>query len=403
MENNKLPEGWEWKKLGEICEIFGGMPAPKEDFAFENGTIPFVRMQDLGRYHLTTNLIKTKDKFNPLYIRTKKLNLIKSGAILLPRSGSVSLNHRAILGVDAYIVSHICALSIKDDNLVDNIFLYYALCGIDMRSIMKKTTGLDAITFEDLKKIEVPVPHIAIQKQIVAILERAERLKQRREKANEETENVLQSTFASMFGDPIKNENKFPVRMLKEVTKEIQTGFAFGKFDISEGIPHLRPFNISPNGEFLLNEIKYVPEEVIKNEKYLLESGDILFNSTNSRELVGKTALFNLKTKCTFSNHITKVRIDNQIANSLFIGQIFKIYFKRGKFQTMVKIWVNQVGIDSKKFESMEIPIPPIKLQQEFAEIVEKIEKTKTYQEKSTQEINTLFDALMQKAFKGEL
>jgi type I restriction enzyme, S subunit len=96
-------------KIIDVCEILGGKPAPKDESAFEIEGIPFVRMRDLGRYHLTTNLDTTDNKIGHTYAKTNNLKPIPKGAVLIPRSGSVALNHRAILAQDSIIVGHICA------------------------------------------------------------------------------------------------------------------------------------------------------------------------------------------------------------------------------------------------------------------------------------------------------
>ena len=117
-----------WKKvrLGEICIIKGGIPAPKEEF-FANGEYPFIRMKDLGRYHLTNNLINVDGHVNEEFYLSNINKVVKKGSVILPRSGSVGLNHRAVLGMDSLIVSHICALEIIDENEIFNFFLYYFL------------------------------------------------------------------------------------------------------------------------------------------------------------------------------------------------------------------------------------------------------------------------------------
>jgi type I restriction enzyme S subunit len=113
---DQCPSSWPRIVLGSLCDIIGGFAAPKGEEPFKEGMVPFVRMQDLGRYHRTTNLVKTKDKLNLDYVTKRRLRIIGKGSILIPRSGSVSLNHRAILGIDACIVSHICALALKSSN-----------------------------------------------------------------------------------------------------------------------------------------------------------------------------------------------------------------------------------------------------------------------------------------------
>src|SRR5690554_4503217 len=165
---------WEKDKISNLCNILGGKPAPKDNSgAFDSDGIPFVRMRDLGRYHLTTNLTKTDDSISFDYALKHNLQPVPKGAILLPRSGSVALNHRAILAKDSIIVSHICALIVKNDKILSNRFLYYWLSTYDMNKIAKKTTGLDAINFSDLGKIEMPIPDLETQKKIVAILDKA--------------------------------------------------------------------------------------------------------------------------------------------------------------------------------------------------------------------------------------
>ena len=96
----QIPKEWEIKTIDDVADVYGGNAAPQDDDdAFYEGTIPFVRMQDLGKYHMTNNLKITKDKMNSDYVKVKRLKIIKKGAIIIPRSGSVAMNHRAILSI----------------------------------------------------------------------------------------------------------------------------------------------------------------------------------------------------------------------------------------------------------------------------------------------------------------
>ena len=133
--------------IKRLFKIIGGKPAPKGDDAFSEEGTPFVKMKDLGRAHFSNNLVEIDQKVSNEVARNNNLNLVKRGSILLPRSGSVALNHRAVLGVDAYMVSHICALEVIDSQRVSNLYAYYYLRSITMDRIIKKTTGLDSITF----------------------------------------------------------------------------------------------------------------------------------------------------------------------------------------------------------------------------------------------------------------
>ncbi|MDO9510139.1 MAG: restriction endonuclease subunit S [Bacteroidales bacterium] len=217
-----------FEKLGNITEIIGGNPAPKGDDAFGAEGLPFVKMKDLGRYHLTNNLIEIENRVSNKVAKSNRLKTIKKGSILLPRSGSVALNHRAILGVDAYMVSHICALEIKNPNLLANEYLYYYLTTINFSSITKKTTGLDAITFQDLAQVIIPVPDYPYQLHIANLLSKAENLISQRKQSIALLDEFLKSTFLEMFGDPVKYEKGFVKCRFGDFVDKIIAGSSYG-------------------------------------------------------------------------------------------------------------------------------------------------------------------------------
>lgn len=392
-----MSNNWEQCKLKDVCTILGGNPAPKGNNVFCEDGIPFVRMQDLGRYHLTTNLNTTKDKLNPGYCIENKLRLIRKGSILLPRSGSVALNHRAILGQDSFIVSHICALEIKCKKLL-NKFLYYILCQIDMREIMKKTTGLDAITFEDLGNLSISFPSLPEQKRIVEILEKVDNLRRKRQEANEMCNNASQIIFFEMFGDPIVNNRNWQISNIAEVVEDIHPGFAFrpkeGMFDV----PQIRPHNISSEGNLVLDGIKYVPDNP-GFLKYALQKQDLVFNNTNSPDLVGKSTIFDIDGKYYYSNHISRVRVKPNKLTVEYLHMLLNILWRKRIFKTMATQWVNQAAINKDRFNDIKIPVPPLKEQQQFAELVQKVEKIKEKQQESRQGLDNLFNSIMQRSF----
>lgn len=160
------------RPLGELCEVTGGSSAPQGEEFFRGGTIPFVRMRDLGAYHHTTQLDTTRDAVTQEAVEKKRLKIFEPGCILFPRSGSVQLNHRAILAIRASIVSHIGILQQFAED-IDVRYLYWFLVRYDMGEIAKQTTGLDLVNFSDVKKIAVPVPAtVEEQRRIVAEIEK---------------------------------------------------------------------------------------------------------------------------------------------------------------------------------------------------------------------------------------
>ncbi len=168
-EIGELPEEWEVVRLEDVARVFSGSSAPQGREYFENGIFPFVRVQDLARYGQTRCLTEVTDKVNERAVQEHHMVLARKGTILFPKSGAaLEKNHRAILGVDAYIVSHLAAVEANPEK-VDNEFLFWWLCRIDMASL-NPNPGYPSIRLEEIKNLTIPLPPLEEQKQIAEML-----------------------------------------------------------------------------------------------------------------------------------------------------------------------------------------------------------------------------------------
>jgi type I restriction enzyme S subunit len=168
-EIGELPEEWEVVRLEDVARVFSGSSAPQGREYFENGIFPFVRVQDLARYGQTRCLTEVTDKVNERAVQEHHMVLARKGTILFPKSGAaLEKNHRAILGVDAYIVSHLAAVEANPEK-VDNEFLFWWLCRIDMTSL-NPNPGYPSIRLEEIKNLTIPLPPLEEQKQIAEML-----------------------------------------------------------------------------------------------------------------------------------------------------------------------------------------------------------------------------------------
>jgi type I restriction enzyme S subunit len=168
-EIGELPEEWEVVRLEDVARVFSGSSAPQGREYFENGIFPFVRVQDLAHYGQTRCLTEVTDKVNERAVQEHHLVLARKGTILFPKSGAaLEKNHRAILGVDAYIVSHLAAVEANPEK-VDNEFLFWWLCCIDMASL-NPNPGYPSIRLEEIKNLTIPLPPLEEQKQIAEML-----------------------------------------------------------------------------------------------------------------------------------------------------------------------------------------------------------------------------------------
>ena len=147
---------------------------------------------------------------------------------------------------------------------------------------------------------------------------------------------------------------------LSDVISDFQPGFACGARD-DRGYVQLRMNNIGLDGRVVLEKTLRVPIEKTNMGKYNLRIWDILFNNTNSVELIGKTALFRDEVQnCVFSNHITRIRSDTQLINSKYLLNVFINDYNSGIFQMMCHRFVGQAGISRKKLLEYTFPLPPL-------------------------------------------
>ena len=181
----------------------------------------------------------------------------------------------------------------------------------------------------------------------------------------------------------IKIDPTWPMVELGEVTTEIKSGFAYGKSDFNtDGIPHLRPMNIDIYGNLVWKGTKYISQEVFANKtEYVLRKGDVLFNNTNSKELVGKTCLVNEEINCGYSNHLTRIRIKKDIVNPYYLSKLLHYLWEKGVFLEKCNKWVGQAGINNTVLsKQIKIPLPPLEVQKE---IVAEIEEERKHVESS--------------------
>jgi type I restriction enzyme S subunit len=130
------------------------------------------------------------------------------------------------------------------------------------------------------------------------------------------------------------------------------------------GVPHVRPMNVNENGQFVSEGMKFISEKDYEGrEDYSLEVGDVLFNNTNSAELVGKTCLIEAPLRGGFSNHMTRIPANPDLCVPRFLALILHNAWRNGLFRERATRWVGQAGINAKSLGDFEIPLPPLSKQ----------------------------------------
>ena len=189
-KKNEIESKFPLVKLGDIADVSAGNGAPQDAESFTGGKYPFFRMSDVAKEHLNPNLIHSNDYLNDKGIRG--LRFYKKGTILFPKSGaSTYLDHRAIMGVDGYVVSHLATI-IANTEIVFIKYLYEVLTLIKARDI-KPGSGYPSLNVSDIENIKTPLPPLVIQKQIVTECDKVdEEYNRNRESIEENKEKILE-------------------------------------------------------------------------------------------------------------------------------------------------------------------------------------------------------------------
>ena len=147
----------------------------------------------------------------------------------------------------------------------------------------------------------------------------------------------------------------------KAVVATIQPGYACGQKDIEAGAPHLRMNNVSKDAQLDFGLVRRIPRDIAHKAKKWLLPGDVIFNNTNSTELVGKTSLFQgWHEPCAFSNHLTRIRTHPDVLTPEWLLYCLRDLWLTGYFAVNCKEFVGQSAFNTDKLKELEIPVPPL-------------------------------------------
>ena len=194
---------------------------------------------------------------------------------------------------------------------------------------------------------------------------------------------------------------------LADLVKSVVSGFACGDRD-PDGVIQLRMNNIDTRGNFVWDDFLRVPASPEVVSQYALQVDDVLFNNTNSTELVGKSAIFRGHSEAVvFSNHFTRLRPNGDALLPEFLAAWLLQQWQFGVFANICNRWIGQSAVKPGKLLTLEIPLPPLPEQRRIAAMLNEqmaaVERARRAAEDELAAIHALPAALLRRAFNGEL
>ncbi len=149
-------------------------------------------------------------------------------------------------------------------------------------------------------------------------------------------------------------------RSVADLASFTDNGFACNKQnEVSGGYVHLRTHNVGTDGKLNFDLTVRIAHVKVHPDRATLRAGDVIFNNTNSQELVGKTCLVDRNYDYGFSNHLTRIRLKAEILPA-YLVYYFNLMLRNGSFASLCNRWIGQAGINTKMLREISVPVPPL-------------------------------------------
>jgi type I restriction enzyme S subunit len=400
----KIPKDWglvELLKIGGI--ITGTTPSTKVEEYWGKG-YPFVTPTDFSgkKYVYDTGRTVTQNG-------VEKARVVPKDSIMVVCIASIG---------EVAMASTECITNQQINTIVcnkecDKNYIYYAI--LSSKNRLKRWAGITTspiIKKSLFEKFPIPVPPLPEQKKIAEILSTVDQAIEKVDGAIEKTQKLKKGMMQELLTKGIgHNEFKetelgripkeWKVIRLENVIKEMKNGFASGKRD-DNGIVQIRMNNVTTDGQLKFDSYLKVPKPESLKE-WLLRKGDLLFNNTNSYDLVGKSTILNTAPfPCTFSNHFTRIRFTDEVIPEWILFH-FITFWDKGFFKSVAIRHVGQSAVHTKYLTNIKLPLPPLPEQQKIAEILSAVDERLNLLRKRKERLGRIKKGLMNDLLTGKV
>ncbi|WP_246585144.1 restriction endonuclease subunit S [[Mycobacterium] fortunisiensis] len=384
--------------LGKIVSVVGGGTPRKSAPEYYGGPIPWVTPKDMKRQVITSSLVTLTQQ--GLQHSPAKL-VPKDTVLVVVRSGV--LKHTlpvALTGVPVTLNQDMKGLIPGD--AVHGPYLARLVKALEPTVLgWVRATTADNFPIDKLLDFEISLPSLDEQRRIAAILDHADALRSRRRHVLSTFDSLRESVFIDMFGHPSSNAHGLPTGTVKDLVESTDYGTS-EKSSQQGDIAVLRMNNITYSGEIDLKDLKYMDLPVDKYDRYTVRSGDVLFNRTNSADLVGKTAVYHGSAPLAYAGYLVRLRVREGFSPDYLSGVLNSAYGK-ATLRGMCKSIVGMANINAKEVQTIRTLIPSASDQGKYAERVEAIRVAKSQHTAALEVLDELFASLQARAFRGEL
>lgn len=397
-----MRKGWEYKKLGEVGQIVtGSTPSTKDESNYSPKEYCFVKPSDLPSQGIAD--IEETEYFVS-QVGLSKSRVLPAGSVLVSCIGSIG--KIGILTKEACSNQQINAIIPQDET--DSRFIAYSVYA--QRFVLESIANAPVVPIinkTDFSKIRIGIPPKSTQLAIVSELDKINELIRLKKEQLKDFDNLAQSLFYEMFGDPVENEKGWEVKKLGEISSLICNGNTpkgGSEVYVDNGILFLRSQNVWKN-RLDLDDVAFIDEATHKTlKKSALNHHDLLITKTGrvntENSSLGRTALFEGEDgSANINGHVYLVRLKEGMVHKYVLYILISNSYRELIRRTCVG-GIDKRQLNKNHIEDFPIILPPLPLQRLFAQRIEQIEREKSEVQKSIQDLETLLASRMQYWFE---
>ena len=379
---------WQQLKLGEIATFVNGYAFKPSDW---NDTgIPIIRIQNL------TNDNSSRNYYNGQL--DEKYRVV---------SGDILISWSATIGVfewtreDSYLNQHIFKVVFNKLKVNKSFFKY--LIKQKINEMLAKVHGstMKHITKSNFDNIPILLPDINEQDRIARILDKAEEIRTKKKLANKKLDEFIDATFYYRFGNPEANEHSWDIVKLENVCNKITDGVHSKPAYTNIGIPFISVKDITTK-KLLFEDCKFISED--DHYKYIKrcnpEYNDILYTKVGAT--YGRAAIVDTTKPFSLYVSVALLKPKKELINPLFLKAVLNTKYVKTQADKRIK-GIGVPDLHLIEIKNFAIPLPPFEQQKQFAQIVHKVEAQKEKNQKVIEQMDNLFNSLMQQAFNSSL
>lgn len=384
-----MKTGWESHKFADIFDLQMGKTPSRENSSYWNGDNIWVSIADMNDKKYIS---ESKECITDNAIEESGIKIVPKNTVIM--SFKLSIGKTSITTCPLFTNEAIMSFIEKDKGVLIPEYIYYYLKGYKWEGANKAVMGM-TLNKKIISEQVFSYPPLFEQERIVSELDLISGVIDKKKQQLNELDSLAQSIFYEMFGNPVENEKGWDVKKLGEVS-HIINGFAFPSSEFSESNPikAIKITNVGVN-EFV-DDDSSLPNQYDCKEDYKVHTGDIVIALTRTIISSGvKRALVPKEYNNALVNQrVAAIITDTKIVDKKYVYSFLGTGFVKDYVLTHATALM-QPNLSIKDLRELPLIYPPLSLQQEFASMIESIEKQKELIKQSLKETETLFNSRM--------